>query len=393
MAKIMKYIPKYGRFDDIFVLMDTPCEQKMLSMAKKQLDADIADMQCGKPISLLAKWLPSVNTSSPDKRELAKKICHAWGMSEKKYRKMLAKLRSYIDVLEKRLCAMDYTFDYAVQPAKAMLQYRSAFMRNDGTRYLAYLEKVAEGKVKMNTGTLYPYEIIRNFLTDDTHTEEEIRALDVTWNALPEIKNQTNSIAVVDGSGSMYWSQGSILPAHVALSLGMYFAEKCQGHFHNHFITFSYNPRLIEIQGQNIAEKLDYCMSFDECSNTDLEKVFRLILDTAVQNHLPQSEMPENIYVISDMEFDTQCDNSTTLFRSMKKLYAENGYQLPTIIYWNVNCRNLQFPVTMNESGAVLVSGCSPSIFDMAVSGEYVTPYMMMRQVLDSERYCDIAVA
>ena len=128
-------------------------------------------------------------------------------------------------------------------------------------------------------------------------------------------------------------------------------------------------------------------------SNTDLEKVFLLVLDTAVRNHLPQSELPENIYVISDMEFDSQCDDSTTLFRSMKNLYAEKGYQLPTIIYWNVNARNLRFPVTMDESGAVLVSGYSPSIFEMAITGEYVTPYMMMRQVLDSERYRDIVAA
>ena len=136
----------------------------MLSMTKKQLDIDIADMQCGKPISLLAKWLPSVNTSSPETKKMAKKICSSWGLSEKKYRKALAKLRSYLDILEKRLCARDYTFDYERQPSKAMLQYREAFIRNDKKRYFEYLEKVTEGKAKMNTSTLYPYEIIRNFL-------------------------------------------------------------------------------------------------------------------------------------------------------------------------------------------------------------------------------------
>ena len=214
--------------------------------------------------------------------------------------------------------------------------------------------------------------------------------MNVTWNALEDFTGSDNALAVVDGSGSMYFL-GEPCAAAVAQSLGIYFAEHNKGAFKNHFITFSTNPRLVEIRGRDIVEKVRYCMSFNEVSNTDIGKVFELILKTAVKNRLKQKDMPEKIYIISDMEFDYCAANADeTNFEHAKKRFALYGYRLPQIIFWNVRSRNAQQPVKMNEQGVALVSGCSSQIFKMLKEGN-LEPYKFMLSVLKSERYENIA--
>lgn len=157
-------------------------------------------------------------------------------------------------------------------------------------------------------------------------------------------------------------------PAEVALSLGIYFAERNKGAFRNHFITFSENPRLIEIKGRDIYDKVKYAASFNEVANTNIQKVFELILRTAVKNKLPQRDLPATVYIISDMEFDACThDADATNFSYAKGLFGQHGYALPTLVFWNVASRNQQQPVTMNEKGAVLVSGTSPRVFSMNI--------------------------
>lgn len=384
------FFAEYGRFDDLLILIGTKCEKTAVSEIQKQFNADINAMQNKQPVSLLAKWLPSVNASSAQTRELGKTMAKFLNMSEKKYRQTLSALRKYTDIIENRLRVSDYTFDYSKQPSCAMFKYRKAFIRNDGTRYTDYLESVQKGEVKLNTSVLYPYEIIRR--CDGKTTDEERLSLDTTWNNLPVYAdNDENAIAVIDGSGSMTWGCNDARPIDVALSLGIYFAEHNKGEFANHFITFSQTPKLVEIKGRDIFEKVNYCRRFREVANTDLEAVFSLILKTAVKNKLPQKEMPSKIYIISDMEFDycIEGGNSIPLFNAMKKKYENYGYRLPDVIFWNVNSRQSNMPVTMSETGTALISGFSPSVFDMAVSGE-ITPVKIMEKVISSERYVKI---
>ena len=384
--KNIPYIAEYGRFDDLLELFDTPCENDMLSYVKNVLEDDCVLMEQGMGISLLAKWLPSINASNCLHRMQAKRIAKHMKMSEKKYRQTLSKLRAYIDILETHLCNMDYTFDYEKQPSNAMFKYRGAFLRNDTERYCSFIEKVKENKKQLHTGTLYPYQIVRQIFKNDL-TDDEKASLDATWNALPDFCDNRNAIAVVDGSGSMYAGYGSaIRPIDVALSLGIYFAEHNQGHFHNHFITFSRNPELVEIEGSDIHSKVKYCESYNEVANTDIMRVYGLILKTAVKNHLPQSELPETIYIISDMEFDMGSDQDMSLHDEVKSFYKKYGYVLPNIVYWNVNSHQNQFPVTKDEYGTVLVSGASPNLFKMVISQE-TNPIEYMKSILDGERY------
>ncbi len=384
------FFAEYGRFDDLFTLIGTKCEKEVVSEIKKQFNADINAMQKNEPVSLLAKWLPSINASSSETKLLGKFMAKSLNMSEKKYRQTLSALRKYTDIIENRLRVSDYTFDYSKQPSCAMFKYRKAFIRNDNTRYTDYLQSVQKGDVKLNTSALYPYEIVR--CCEDKKTDEEKMSLDTTWNSLPSYAdNNENAIAVIDGSGSMTWGYGDVRPIDVALSLGIYFAEHNKGKFANHFITFSQTPRLVEIKGKDIFEKVNYCRHFNEVANTNLEAVFGLILKTAVKNKLPQTEIPSKIYIISDMEFDCCIvgGNSIPLFNAMKKKYKNYGYRLPDVIFWNVNSRHSNMPVTMSETGTALISGFSPVVFDMAVSGE-VTPLKVMENVISSERYAKI---
>ncbi len=381
------YVAEYGRFDDLLVLLDTPCEKPLLDYLKKQLQQDIHAMEQKQPsVSLLAKWLPSVNASNAETVKTAKKLAKAFSMSEKAYRKTLSALRAYIDILENYLRKREYTFSYENQPSKALFQYRKAFLRNDEQRYKAFLQAVQSGTVTLHTSTLTPYDIVKKAF--QAQTQEEKAALDTTWNALPDETTNENTLVVIDGSGSMYGNYGgNVIPAMVALSLGIYLAEHNTGIFQNHFITFSENPVLVEIKGKDIFEKVQYCEGFNEVANTNIQKVFELILQTAKKNNVPQSQLPSSIVIVSDMEFD-YCtkDANITNFEYAKKLYAKNGYTLPKLVFWNVASRNQQQPVTKNEKGVALVSGFTPKIFSMLSSGS-LDPYGYMMDILNQERY------
>lgn len=388
LRKNLDYISEYGRFDDLAVLFDTPVKRDVLALIKKQLDKDNEGMNKGEAISLIAKWLPSVNASSNETKKLAKRVARYLGLDDGAYRKMLARLRGHIRIIENNLRERDYTFDYGAQPSKALFKYRKAFLRNDGERYSEYLGKVAAGEARLNTSVLTPYEIITPFFKTDV-SDEERASINATWNALEDFTSDENALAVIDGSGSMYGGAAPI-PATVALSLGIYFAERNKGAFKNHFITFSGNPRLVEIKGEDILDKVRYCYKYNEVANTNIEKVFKLILNTAVNNNLPQSALPKRLYIISDMEFDICAEGaSKTNFEYAKKLFEDAGYKLPEVVFWNVASRKKQQPVTKNEQGVLLVSGCTPRLFSMIAEGNISadTPYKLMLEVLSNQRY------
>ena len=398
--KNLEFVAEYGRYDDLLSLIGTPCERKMLLFVRKQFFKDLEAMEKDEPVSLLAKWLPSVNASNEVTRSYGKKIAKALGLSDADYRKALSALRGRIRILENNLREKDYSFDYEKQPSRALFKYRKAFARNDGARYYAFISAVAKGKAVLHADQVAPYELVApyllagwfgnhtNFMRDIT--EEEKNVLNATWASLPDFGSDENALAVIDTSGSMY-CQSKPVPAAVALSLGLYFAEHNTGAFQNRFIEFSARPQLIEIKGETFADRLRYVASFSEVADTNLEAVFDLILRAAVKNHVPQSELPAKLIIISDMEFNSCVNNASAVnFKNAEKKYAFYGYQLPQIVFWNAASRHRQQPVTLNEQGVALVSGVTPRIFSM-VTGEILSPYTLMMEVLGNERYAKIA--
>ena len=382
-------IPEYGRWDDLLCLLDSPLESAAVGLIRQQLEQDSLALAGEGPVSLCAKWLPSCNASRAETVAQAKRLCKLLGLKERDYRRLLTSLRARIKIVENPLRERDYRFDYAKLPSKALVKYHKAFWRNDRARYGAFLEAVAEGTASMHTGTLMPYELVEP-LIEGIHrikalSPEEQKTLNTTWDALPDYPCAGNTLAVVDTSGSMY-NGSKPQPASVALSLGLYLAERSGGVFHNHFIEFSGSPVLVEVKGETFCDRLRYAASLNKVANTNIAAVFNLILMTALMNGLPQSRMPERLIIISDMEFDACTGAQQSNFDQARQNYARSGYRLPEIVFWNVQSRNRQQPVTKNERGVTLVSGCTPRIFSMLVEGR-LSPYEYMISVLESERY------
>ena len=405
MAKQIVYaVPEYGRWDDLLVLLETPAKDDAIALIKSQIEKDKKAMEEGKTVSLLGKWLPSINTSSKESVARAKIVMTSLGMKAVEYRKLCSALRKEIKILEDSLRRKDYTFDYSKQPSQAMLRYKKAFMRNDEERYTAFLrkvveqaEKIARGeeipedeKVKLNATTLYPYQIVAPFMDDLGGTrclpDKEALPLEASWKALDRGSYDSRTIVVRDGSSSMYHGSGESAAINIATSLALLFAEQLGGAYKNSFITFSSKPELIQVPetADTLEKKLNFISKYDDCSNTDIGKVYQLILDVAKSGNIPKEEMIECVLIISDMEFDC-CSSKDSTFEFYKKAFEEAGYELPEIVFWNVDARDTHLPVTQNEKGVKLVSGASANIFSDVVSGDLkvVTPYEFMLQMLE----------
>lgn len=369
--KLLPLIPEYGRWDDIFYLDNVD----MYDFLSGQI---IKDINSEHP-SLLGKWLPSENTSSEKTKELAKKVRKYLGHSSKYYRKLLTALRKRINLVETQMSSNKWNeVEYSKVPSKASLIYKDAFKKHDETRYLEFLKDVEVGKKEIKTSTLFPYEIVRKA------RHENDKTLDLLWENLPNyVREDDKGIVVADVSGSMCGT-----PIDVSVSLAMYFAERNVGPFANKFITFSGRPSLQEVSGATLNQKIRNLERAHWEMNTNLQAVFDLILNTATKNNVSNEDLPKTIYIVSDMEFDSATSrygNSETNFKVIKEKYTDAGYEMPTLVFWNVNSRQNNTPVDQNENGVILVSGCSPSIFKMAM--DKTTPYDFMLKALNSERY------
>lgn len=389
MKKNLIHITEYGRYDDLMCLLDTSLKDDVISIIKERLTIDLKNMSEGKEVSLLAKWLPSINTSSVQTRAQAKAIIEALDMSMKEYRKTLSALRAYLNVTEVRLSAKDYDYiKYEQVPSNAMMKYRSAFMKNDGERFKAYLDSLEKGETTINASTLFPYDIVEKYLySGDELTNDAV--LEQQWKSLPDyVEGNNNFLIMADVSGSMYGR-----PMATSVGLAIYFAERNKGPFANKFMTFSSQPELVEIKGTTLREKVFNVMNADWMMNTDIEAAFELVLDTAIKYGSPKEEFPDSIVIISDMEID-RCTNSQDwlFYDNMKKRFEQAGYDIPNIVFWNVNARNNTFHASLENKGVQLASGQSPSVFKTLIEGIYLSPYEYVVQVLSDERYDCITI-
>lgn len=394
--KLVSLVAEYGRFDDLFSLFDTPAEEAAISYIAKQLLTDMEAMEKGGVVSLCAKWMPGNNTSSEESRQRALKIQKFMGLTAKEYRSMLSKLRAYLNVVEVQMSANKWNeIRYEAVPSKANLIYRRAFYQHDELRRKAFLEAVARNEKQIHAGALMPHDIVVRYAKREgwrLTLGEKDDALEALWNHLDDtVKGAQNVLCVVDGSGSMLCSvgNGNVTALQVSNALGIYFAERMQGPYKNKFITFSSRPQYVDISKcDSLREKLELAFSHTDCSNTNILATFDMILKTAVANSLKQEELPQTVLVISDMEFDAAAcgQNMETLFETIRKRYAAYGYDMPKLVFWNVNSRTNAIPVKENKLGVGLVSGFSVNVCNMVLSGE-VDPYLCLKKTLESERY------
>ena len=410
----LQHIPTFGRWDDLYVFVDTPLENDAFAFMKEQLALDV---ECKTP-SLLAKWLKSENTSSKESRILGNKTRVAFGMNHKQYRKTLAVLRERINVLERLMSENRWDeIEFDKIPSRAGLIYKNAFARHDLEReqseknVTTYAEFAKSKETKVNAKALYPYECVAEalklFRTGSYWNMRELPAMDDTnrlmvnkyWQNLEDYFNGAtfNGIAVVDTSGSMVRNDAAA-PINVAISLGLYCAEKAKGPFAGHYISFASRPQLIKTEGVDFADKVQRIYKTNLVDDTNIEATFDLMLNTAIQNRCSQDDLPQNVIIISDMEFNsaTGCgwygrnnngfntDNAETLLEGIAKKWAAHGYEMPHLIFWNVDARQNNIPMIGNGRISY-VSGMSPTIFETIMSGK--TGYDLMMEKLNTERY------
>lgn len=399
----ISHVAEFGRYDDLYCLVGTKAEEAAFTFIKKQL---MLDMECKTP-SLLAKWLKSENTSSLESVKLAKITRQYLGMTARQYRKTLSILRAKINVLERLMSAgkwADIEFDKI--PSKAGLIYKNAFARHDVERMqvnpqaVSYEAFAKDENTTVNAKTLYPYEVVEKAIntmggfnywgrTKDVPLDDTNRLMvNKYWANLKDYFDGAtlNALPVVDTSGSM---RGT--PIHVAISLGLYCAERNRGPFADHYISFSSRPQLIRTEGVDFCDKVNRIYQTNLCENTNIEATFDLILNTAIENNLSSDELPENIIVISDMEFDAarswRAAPVETLMEGIERKWNRTGYKMPKLIFWNVNARNDRIPMK-DKHGITFVSGASPVIYEMIMSGK--TAQDLMFDKLDSDRYAVI---
>ena len=396
-------VAKYGRYDDLFLFVGTDYEQKMIQTVLAQLRKDFDNMTKKQPISLLAKWMPSENASSKETIALAKKFIKAFGASPREYRKLLSALRDYLNVLEVKTSGNQWgDIDYNAVPSKANLKYKDAFLRHDEERRRDYLAALRVGvdkdgnAVKINSTVNFPHEIVSKYRTTNYWSYRlgnYDEALEQLWKNLKNKEGLENTIVVRDGSGSMTCSigNGQTTALDVSTALSIYCAERLKGDFKDKFITFSSQARLVDLSGnESLHAKLATCFSNTDCSNTNLGNVFQLILDTARDHKMSQDEIPSQVLIISDMEFDS-CGGrgSGNVIEFYDKAFKNAGYTLPKLVFWNVNSRTNTIPCRFNDEGVLLVSGFSVNVLDMVMSGK-TDPFDALVEKILCETYKEI---
>lgn len=402
---LIPVMAEYGRWDDVVVLIDTVCKNAALAEIKKQWNKDIRGIKDEKPISLLAKWMPSEQASNVEVVHRASVVQKYLKMTPRVYRKNLSAMRKYIDVVERKMSSNNWqAIDYESVPSKANLIYNKAFLRHDEDRRSAYLNALTKGEAKINASVAYPHEIAHKYTLSRGWyglgvSSQVDPAIEAMWKALPNlVKDNSSTIVVADGSGSMTSQIGgtNISALEVANALAIYFAERCTGEFKNTYITFSEKPQVVHLDGDSLLENLRIAFKHDEVANTNIEATFDLLLNTAIRNHMKQEDIPSNVLVLSDLQFDAMtccngcyrggCDKA--LFDVMAEKWERAGYHMPKLIFWNLMSRSSKatIPMVENDAGVILVSGFSVNILKTVMSNK-TDPYEALLETLDAPRY------
>ena len=406
----LKIIFEFGRWKDVIDIINMDPNNVLggMELVSETFHKDIQNCMEGKPISLLAKWMPSINASGKARKQ-AKRFAKEFGLSYESYRKMLSKLRAYLDVTEVKTCDNRWgEIDYNKVSSNANKRYTEAFKKHDGQRYLEHCNKALDvannPDVKMHASVLYPHEIWEKYTKTSYYgyyygydeTLDTDISLEALWKNLADLGDCGNTMVVVDGSGSMVskCAFSNVKPINISRSLGVYFAERCKGEFHNILMEFSRRPKLIDLNGcKTLRDKVVEMCKYNDCTNTDIEAVFMLILQTAVNAHMMQSDLPDRILIVSDMEFDCATSYTSKKLYGMKSLFdeladrfAKYGYKLPKLVFWNVNSRTNAIPMVENEAGIIMVSGYSPNIMSMIMSNQ-TDPWLALKEKLDDNRY------
>ena len=389
----------YGRYDDLYELVGTSLENEMWATMKKQFEEDLDNMAKGNAISLLAKWIKTADASSDKTRKLGILTAQKLGYDVYNFKRIVRAMRKQIGVVEALMSTGRWDeIKYPEVPSRAMMIYKNAFKKHDEERFNQFAQKAVTGEVKINSSTLYPYDIISKYSSHNCWTSNyysgnhlnptEENVLQAQWDQLPNYVNEgTNALVIADTSGSMMGR-----PMDTAVSLAIYFAQRNHGAFKNLWMNFSSNPSYQQIKGKTLKQILNNINYNNWSGSTNCKAAFEMILDTAIQYHIPQEDMPKALIIISDMEFDYCGGRNWTFYDQMKSEFARNGYEIPSIIFWNCESRHDVFHTDKNRKGTILVSGQSASVFKQLMGSVNYTAMEFMMKTINAKRYDPITV-
>jgi len=370
LLKNLKLVPVYGRWDDLLVFNSRQMQNAAYAVISDALmNAD----------GLCAKW-------QPRKGPIANALRSFMRMSPKAYRKLLVNLSNTV---EQKLCAQEYSeINYEHVPSVAAARYQKAFLRHDEAGYNAYKEALKAGTAKINASVVFPHDVTRGLHNGDATVAS------AQWAALPNYVGDRKILPVSDVSGSMMCqASGSVTCLDVSIALGLYLADKNTGVFKDVIATFSTSPELLKVEG-DLAAKFEQLRNANWGGSTNLHATFKLILDMAVANNVPQSDMPEIVIVLSDMQFDAADRRGDTALSMARDMYRVAGYTMPGLVFWNLRGEYGNSPSTKQERGVVMVSGFSPAIMKAVLACDFdkISPEAMMLEVLLSDRYAEVTV-
>lgn len=405
-TKLLSLVPEYGRWDDVIDVLDVKnVSDAVVEVIGKQLANDITNNEEGKPISLLAKWMPSINTSSKKTVALGNKLCDELNYSKRDYRKLLVELRKKLAVLEVNMSANEWSkIDYNHVPSQAGVKYRTAFHKKDGTRYTAHVEAVKKNlekpvelqdkKIKMNAATLFPHDIVKQYNAFGGYghygrASSIDQTLENAWKSLKDVvKTDKNIMVLPDVSGSM--DSPNHLPISISVALAIYFAQRNRGDFKNTMISFESTPKFVKLtEGATLNTCIKDTLLDRYAGSTDLHAAVKLLVKAC--KGVEQKDVPAALLIISDMQFDcVDRSGETTAAQMINAEFNNIGLVAPQIVFWNVNGTN-NVPVKMGQSGVCTVSGGSPDSFEAFIkyleTGECVTPEDLMKEALEIARY------
>lgn len=381
--KILPKIPELGRWDDIFVFDNKKVKWEAFNMLGNALR---------EKNGLAAKW-------TPRKGKLAAEIRQFFGMSPKFYRKSLVEMTK---VVETQMCAKDWdNINFSHVPSVAAARYKKAFYRNATEAYTAYVAELVKDpkdrdpKVKVNAGAVFPYDVLKGVIGSyrNNYNNTELGLLQSQWDALENFVGDANVLPLVDVSGSMTCpaggrnSQSKTTCLDVAVSLGLYLADKNKGKFKDTFLTFSGSPELLHLKG-NIVQKVNQMVSSNWGMNTDLVRAMDKILRVAKDGGVPQEEMPSMLLILSDMQFDACARFDDSAMKMIARKFEAAGYEMPKIVFWNLNAAD-NVPAKYDATGVALISGFSPAIMVSVLGGdvEQFTPEAIMLKAIMQPRY------
>lgn len=384
---------EYSRYDDFCVLMETPLESEIIKFFSERLSKDLNNLKRGelKEVSLLAKWFPSENKKLDKKYKVFSKVAKNMNPSAnlqtacKQLRKNLTSLRNHLNIVETLLCKRRYSeIDFNKLPSYAMKKYKKLFEKNENIKeyFEEYKKELVTGESKINASILFPHEIVRGYL--DNYKEKDI-ILEKQWESiLLSTNNLDDCIVLSDVSGSM---EGT--PMEISIAMGILVSSKTTlPDFKDIVLTFETDPSFHSIVGESLHEKVRCLKRAPWGGSTDFLKAMKMILSVAINNNISQSDMPKKLIVVSDMQFNSADSNYYSNHNTVKMLYSNSGYDMPTIVYWNVNGSFNDVPASdSNEKGVALVSGYSKDILKCIMNGEIPTPYTTMRAAIDDTRY------